>query len=49
MNKNNILLKIKREQLLEAGAYDGRYKIRIVEDKKKLALTKRVKLRPHMV
>ena len=33
--KSNIYLKIKREQMLEAGAYDGRFKSRIVEDKKK--------------
>ncbi len=35
MKKNNIYLKIKRSQMLEAGAYDGRFKSRIVEDKRK--------------
>ena len=33
--KSNIYLKIKREQMLEVGAYDGRFRSRIVEDKKK--------------
>lgn len=31
----NIELKIKRKQQLEAGVYDGRYRIRVVADKKK--------------
>ena len=34
-NKSNVYLKIKRQQMLDAGAYDGRYRTRIVIDKKK--------------
>lgn len=34
-NKENIYLKLKRDSMLEAGAYDGRFRSRIVEDKKK--------------
>jgi hypothetical protein len=33
--KQNIYLKLKRDNMLEAGAYDGRFRSRIVEDKKK--------------
>ncbi len=33
--KENIYLKLKRQNMLEACAYDGRFKTRIVEDKKK--------------
>lgn len=50
MKTDNILLKIKREQMIEAGAaYDGRYKVRVVEDKKKKELNKRIKIRPHTI
>ena len=33
--KGNIYLKLKRLNMLESGAYDGRFKTRTVEDKKK--------------
>jgi hypothetical protein len=33
----NIESKIKRREMIEAGAYDGRYKQRVVTDKKKQA------------
>ena len=33
--KANIYLKIKRQTMLEAGAYDGRFRTRTVEDKRK--------------
>lgn len=33
--KANVYLKIKRQTMLEAGAYDGRFRTRTVEDKRK--------------
>lgn len=33
--KTNIYLKIKRQNMLESGAYDGRFRTKTVEDKKK--------------
>jgi hypothetical protein len=33
----NVESKIKRKDMVEAGAYDGRYRQRIVVDKKKQA------------
>jgi hypothetical protein len=33
----NVESKIKRKEMVEAGAYDGRYRQRIVVDKKKQA------------
>jgi hypothetical protein len=33
----NIELKIKRKEMIAAGAYDGRYRQRMVVDKKKQA------------
>ncbi len=33
----NVELKIKRKEMVAAGAYDGRYKQRVVTDKKKQA------------
>lgn len=33
----NIEAKIKRKEMVAAGAYDGRYKQRVVTDKKKQA------------
>ncbi len=33
----NIELKIKRKEMIAAGAYDGRYRQRMIVDKKKQA------------
>jgi hypothetical protein len=33
--QENIYLKIKRQNMLESGAYDGRFRTKTVEDKKK--------------
>jgi len=33
--KENIYIKFKRINMLESGAYDGRFRTRTVEDKKK--------------
>lgn len=36
MKKNkNYNLKVKRKEMVESGAYDGRFRVRVVLDKKK--------------
>lgn len=40
---NTTTLSRKREQLLAAGAYDGRYRTKMVPNKKKEEQTKRTK------
>ena len=40
---NTTTLSRKREQLVAAGAYDGRYRTKMVPDKKKEEQVKRVK------
>jgi hypothetical protein len=34
-SNNKLEAKLKRQQMLEDGAYDGRFKSRVVKDKKK--------------
>jgi hypothetical protein len=33
--KKNYNLKIKRKEMVESGAYDGRFRVKVVIDKKK--------------
>lgn len=33
--KENIYLKLKRQSMIDAGAYDGRFRTKTIEDKKK--------------
>lgn len=37
----------KRQSQIDAGAYDGRYKTKVVPDKKKEATKRRVKIDPY--
>ena len=39
----SLILKAKREDMMEAGAYDGRYKERVVKDKTKYTRKKKRK------
>lgn len=40
----SLILKGKREAMLEAGAYDGRFRPRVVKDKKKYSRKNKPKL-----
>lgn len=37
----------KRQAQVEAGAYDGRYKTKVVPDKKKKESTRKIKINPY--
>lgn len=48
MNKVSTTRSRKRDQQIKDGAYDGRYKTKIVPDKKKQSVKKRIKkINPH--